>query len=246
MCGRYVTTTPPDVLAAQFGVDEIVDDDVIRPRWNVAPTDPVPAVAESSEGVRRLRPLRWGLIPSFVTDPGSGAKRINARAETVATSPAFRSAFARRRCILPADGFYEWDDEHQPWFIRRADGLPLAMAGVWETWRGADDVLVRTCAVITTTPNTVVSPVHDRMPAILETTDYEPWLDRRLDGAEALPLLRPAADDLLIRYPVTTRVNNVRHDGPELIEPKATEAETMGPKRSGQGSIERAVPLKLL
>ena len=231
MCGRYVSTTPPDVLAAQFGVDEIVDEDVIRPRWNVAPTDPVPGVVESSEGVRRLRPLRWGLLPSFVTDPGSGAKRINARAETVATSPAFRAAFARRRCILPADGFYEWDEGRQPWFIRRADGLPLAMAGVWEVWRGADDVLVRTCAVITTTANAMVAPVHDRMPAILEIAEYEPWLDRGADGRDALALVRPAPEDLLVRHPVSTRVNNVRHDGPELIEP---------------GSAERAVPLKLL
>ena len=231
MCGRYVSTTPPDVLAAQFGVDEIVDEELLPPRWNVAPTDPVPAVVESSEGVRRLRPLRWGLLPSFVTDPSSGAKRINARAETVATSPAFRAAFARRRCILPADGFYEWDEGRQPWFVHRADGLPLAMAGVWEVWRGPDDVLVRTCAVITTRANATVAPVHDRMPAILEVAEYEPWLDRRVDAGEALPLLHPVADDLLIRYAVTTRVNNVRHDGPELIEP---------------GSIDRAVPLKLL
>jgi putative SOS response-associated peptidase YedK len=233
VCGRYVSTTPPDVLAAQFGVDEVVvGADSDRPRWNVAPTDPVPAVSETAEGVRRLGTLRWGLLPSFVTDPSSASKRINARAETVATSPAFRGAFIRRRCILPADGFYEWDKDKQPWFITRADGRPLAMAGLWESWHGPDNLVIRTCAVITTSANPFVSPVHDRMPAILEPVAYEAWLDRsRPAGPDLVDLLRPAADDLLVRYPVTKRVNSVRNDGPELLEP---------------GSIDRQVPLTLL
>jgi putative SOS response-associated peptidase YedK len=238
MCGRYVSTTPTDVLAAQFGVEEIVGDDLDQPRWNVAPTDPVLAVAESKEGVRRLGRMKWGLLPSFATDPSTAARRINARAETVATSPAFRAAFARRRCIVPADGFYEWDKGKQPWFIRRADGRPLAMAGVWELWRAPDGAdagtgpLIRTCAVITTAANQLVFAVHDRMPAILDADSYDAWLDPAFDDAETLRgLLRPAAEDLLIRHPVTSRVNNVRHDGPDLIEP---------------GSIDRPVPLTLL
>jgi putative SOS response-associated peptidase YedK len=231
VCGRYVSTTPPDVLAAQFGVDEIVGEDVARPRWNVAPTDPVPAVSQTSQGVRRLGTLRWGLLPSFVPDPSGAAKRINARAETVATSPAFRGAYLRRRCILPADGFYEWDRDKQPWFITRADGLPLAMAGIWESWHGPEALVIRTCAVITTAANPLVSAVHARMPVILDRDAYEPWLDRGRPGSELADLLRPAPDDLLVRYAVTTRVNSVRNDGPELLEP---------------GSIERPVPLTLL
>ena len=232
VCGRYVSTTPSDVLAAQFRVEEILGDDVDQPRWNVAPTDPVLAVAENRAGVRRLGRMRWGLLPSFVTDPASAARRINARVETVATAPAFRAAFARRRCIMPADGFYEWDKGKQPWFITRADGVPFAMAGVWEVWRVDDGPLIRTCAVITTTANELVAGVHDRMPAILDDVHYDAWLDAGHDDTEGLRrLLRPAPEDLLVRFPVTTRVNNVRNDGPELIEP---------------GSIDRPVPLTLL
>jgi putative SOS response-associated peptidase YedK len=232
VCGRYVSTTPADVLAAQFRVQEIVGDDVDRPRWNVAPTDPVLAIAETREGVRRLGQMRWGLLPSFVTDPATASRRINARVETVATTPAFRAAFARRRCIMPADGFYEWDRAKQPWFITRADGGPLAMAGVWEAWSTDDGPVVRTCAAITTPANELVADVHDRMPAILDERHYDAWLDRGHDDTDGLrDLLRPAPGDLLVRYPVSTRVNNVRHDGPDLVEP---------------GSIDRPVPLTLL
>jgi len=232
VCGRYVSTTRVDVLAAQFQVEEIVGDDLDRPRWNVAPTDPVLAVAENREGIRRLGRMRWGLLPSFVTDPTTASRRINARVETVAGSPAFRAAFARRRCIMPADGFYEWDHARQPWFITRADGAPLAMAGLWEAWSAGEGPVVRTCAVITTPANELVAAVHDRMPAILDDVHYDAWLDAGHDDTEGLRrLLRPAPEDLLVRYPVTTRVNNVRNDGPELIEP---------------GSIDRPVPLTLL
>ena len=232
VCGRYVSTTRVDVLAAQFQVEEIVGDDLDRPRWNVAPTDPVLAVAENREGIRRLGRMRWGLLPSFVTDPTTASRRINARVETVAGSPAFRAAFARRRCIMPADGFYEWDHARQPWFITRADGAPLAMAGLWEAWSAGEGPVVRTCAVITTPANELVAAVHDRMPAILDDRLYDAWLDPGHDDTEGLrSLLRPAPDDLLVRHPVSTRVNNVRHDGPDLIEP---------------GSLDRPVPLTLL
>jgi putative SOS response-associated peptidase YedK len=232
MCGRYVSTTPTDVLAAQFRVEEIVGDDVDRPRWNVAPTDPVLAVAETRQGVRRLGRMRWGLLPSFVSDPTTASRRINARVETVATSPAFRAAFARRRCIMPADGFYEWDAATQPWFITRADGGPLAMAGVWEAWSADDGPVIRTCAVITTAANELVAGVHGRMPALLDEGHYDAWLDPGYEDGDGLrSLLRPAPDDVLVRYPVSTRVNNVRHDGPDLLD---------------AGSIDRPVPLTLL
>ncbi len=233
MCGRYVSTTPADVLAAQFQVEEIVGDDVDRPRWNVAPTDPVLAVAETRSGIRRLGRMRWGLLPSFATDPRTAARRINARVETVATSPAFRAAFARRRCIIPADGFYEWDKGKQPWFIMRGDAEPLAMAGLWEVWRAGEGPLIRTCAVITTTANALVMPVHDRMPAVVGRDHYDAWLDPDNDDIEAVrSLIGPAADDVLVRHPVSTSVNNVRNDGPDLVV--------------AAGRIERPVPLTLL
>jgi putative SOS response-associated peptidase YedK len=227
-----VSTTPADVLVARFRVEEIVGDDVDRPRWNVAPTDPVLAVAETRQGVRRLGRMRWGLLPSFVPDPTTASRRINARVETVATTPAFRAAFARRRCIMPADGFYEWDRAKQPWFIAPADGGPLAMAGVWEAWSADDGPVIRTCAVITTSANELVAGVHDRMPALLDERHYDAWLDPGHEDTDGLrSLLQPAPEDLLVRYPIGIRVNNVRHDGPDLVEP---------------GSIDRPVPLTLL
>jgi putative SOS response-associated peptidase YedK len=226
MCGRYVATTPPSVLAARF--DAALLEDLGPPRWNVAPTDPVPAVCEGRSGVRQLGSLRWGLLPSFVTAPATAAKRINARAETVATSPSFRTAFARRRCLLPADGFYEWDSDRRPWFISRADGLPLAMAGIWEKWQG-----MGTCAVITTSAPSgdAVAPLHDRCPVLIDDADFDGWLDREVAGPSLLGLLHPPPPDLLVRRPASRRVNNVRNDGPDLLDP---------------GSIDGPVPLRLL
>jgi len=229
MCGRYVAATPPDVLAAHFGAEPVGD--LGPPRWNVAPTDAVPAVCTDREGSRQLGLLRWGLLPSFVKDPSSAAKRINARGETVATSPAFRSAFERRRCLLPADGFYEWDADRRPWFIHRADGLPLAMAGIWETWRGPGDVRARTCAVITGAPSADVAPLHDRCPVVVDAADYEIWLDRTVPGSAVEGLLRPPPDGLLVRRPASRRVNSVRNDGPDLLD---------------DGRVDGPVPLRLL
>ncbi|HVM65058.1 MAG TPA: SOS response-associated peptidase [Acidimicrobiales bacterium] len=231
MCGRYVATTPPDVLAAHFGATTAAGADALPPpRWNVAPTDPVPAVIEDRDGERRIGALRWGLLPSFVADPRTAATRINARGETVATSPSFRRAFARRRCLLPADGFYEWDADKQPWFISRADGLPLAMAGIWETWQG-----LGTCAVITAPAplGDAVAPLHDRCPVVIDAADYDGWLDRAVPGDAVAGLVRPPAPELLVRRPANRRVNNVRNDGPDLLDPDT-------------GRIDGPVPLRLL
>jgi putative SOS response-associated peptidase YedK len=222
VCGRYVASSPPGVLAEYFEVDD-VRAEAERPSWNVAPTDPVPAVAVRHE--RRLLGLfRWGLIPSWSTDGSGAAGRINARAETVREKPTFRAAFARRRCLLPADGFYEWerrpDGSKQAWFIRRADGAPLAMAGLWDAWRGDGGELVRSCAVVTTTANSLMAPIHDRMPVLIPSSDWATWLDPSNEGtAELTHLLVPAEARLLERYAVTARVNTVRNNGPELIEP---------------------------
>jgi putative SOS response-associated peptidase YedK len=219
-----VAATPPSVLAERFMVDEIVVDDR-PPSWNVAPTADVYAVARSKQGSRRLGTLRWGLVPSWADNPGSGGRHINARAETVATNGIFRESFARRRCLIPADGFYEWrgpaepGEAKQPFFIGARDGEPLALAGVWDAWRDAEDRWLRTCAIITTKANEIVAPLHDRMPVVLPEEAWAGWLDpSELDVRGARALLVPSAAGLLERHPVSSSVNNVRNDGPELVE----------------------------
>jgi len=227
VCGRYVASSSRAVLADYFQIDETVDETLIEPEvtsFNVAPTDPVPAVAVASNGSRRLGLFRWGLIPSWAKSGTGAARMINARAETVRTLPAFRSAFARRRCLLPADGFYEWekrpDGTKQPWLVHRADGAPMAFAGLWEVWRTPAGELLRTCSVITSTANALMAPIHDRMPVLIDPSDWEHWLDRNADDVDALHgLLVPADDRLLERYQVTTRVNSVRNNDPALLEP---------------------------
>ena len=224
MCGRYVAASPPSTWASYFEVDETVLEaaEPAGPNWNVAPTDPVPAVAVSRDGHRRLGTFRWGLIPPWA-DPSIAARLINARAETVVTKPAFKQAFARHRCLLPADGFYEWQRlegaAKRPWYISRADGAPMAFAGLWEVWRSPTGEARRTCSIITTTANPLMAPIHDRMPVILEAADWGSWLAPDNDDVPALRgLLVPADDRTLTRHPVSTLVNSVRNNGPELIE----------------------------
>src|SRR3954453_8616480 len=187
MCGRYMSTTPPAALAEEFGVavEQIALDDDLEPRWNVAPTLPVLAVAESrSTGQRRLGTFRWGLGPSGAGGAAGGGPMINARAETVATKPAFRDALVRRRCIIPADAFYEWKATggrtRQPYAIARRDGKPLAFAGLWELWRDAanpEAPPLRSCVIITTTANGLLAAVHERMPVVLPESAWGTWLD---------------------------------------------------------------------
>ncbi len=224
MCGRFVAATPPSVLAERFMVDEVVVDDR-PPSWNVAPTVDVYAVARSRQGSRRLGTLRWGLVPSWAENPGGGARHINARAETVATNGVYRESFARRRCLVPADGFYEWrapaepGDPKQPHYIRAVDGRPLALAGLWDSWRDAEGRWMRTCAIVTTAANEVVAPLHDRMPVVLPEESWGGWLDpAQLDVRGARALLVPAPAGLLERHPVSAAVNSARNDGPELVE----------------------------
>ena len=222
VCGRYVATSPPEALADYFDVDEIRAEPA-GPSWNVAPTDPVPAIAER-EGRRLLGVYRWGLIPSWSKDGVGAAGRINARAETVRSKASFRSAFARRRCLLPADGFYEWercpDGRKRPWYIQRADGAPMAFAGLWDVWRGADGNVVRSCAIVTTTANSLMAPIHDRMPVVLQPDAWPAWLDRTNDDIEELSgFLVPADPQSIERYAVGSLVNSVRNNGPELLDP---------------------------
>lgn len=229
MCGRFVSSSGAEDIAKYFDVDEVSEQALEhRPNYNTAPTTDV-FVVYSDGGARRLDTFHWGLVPRWAEDLRIGNKLINARAETVAEKPAFRSAFARRRCILPADGFYEWNkpegaQRKQPWYITRRDGEPFAFAGLWEQWRGepsegSGELTVRSTTIITGTPNEKMSELHDRMPVILPASAWQAWLDPTTDAAEAAGFLVPAPSELIQFHPVSTEVNNVRNKGEELIAP---------------------------
>ncbi|MGQ0616671.1 MAG: SOS response-associated peptidase [Acidimicrobiia bacterium] len=227
MCGRFVSSTPPDELARYFDVAERADR-ALEPSFNVAPSNDVYVVVETG-AVRRLDTFHWGLVPFWAADVKTGHKMINARAETVAEKSAYRHAFKKRRCIIPADGFYEWkkvpcQKAKQPYFIHRADGEPMAFAGLWELWRPkdgeADGDALRSCTIVTGQPNEAVAPVHDRMPVMLPPSAWARWLDPDNDDVAALgQLLVPAPARLLRLHPVSTAVNNVRSTGAELAHP---------------------------
>lgn len=221
MCGRVVSARPPHELAAFFDADNAVTVAPAR-SYNVAPTDEVYAVAGTGAG-RRLGTMRWGLVPSWSPGPGSGPRPVNARAETLLGKPMFDEAFARRRCLVPLDGFYEWrrlpDGAKQPYFIAPAHGdEPLALAGLWDRWRGGDGAALVTCAIVTTEANDTVRPLHDRMPAILPRSAWDEWLDRDAgEPGRLLRLLVPAPEGLLAVRPANRRVNSVANDGPDLL-----------------------------
>ena len=222
MCGRFTLRAPASVVAAQFGLFEMPP---FAPRFNIAPTQPVAVVRCSPENSRPERELvwmRWGLIPSWAKDPAIGSRMINARAETAADKPAYRAAFRRRRCLVVADGFYEWQrtgSRKQPYFVHRRDDRPFAFAGLWESWEGPDHSALQTCALLTTEPNELMQPIHDRMPVILAPDDYPQWLDPAMQRPESLaPLLRPYPDGELTAYPVSTYVNSPTHEDPRCIE----------------------------
>jgi putative SOS response-associated peptidase YedK len=227
MCGRFVSASPPDQLASYF--DAAPSESLLPPSYNVAPSNDVYAVIETPDGQRRLETFHWGLVPVWAKDIKTGLKMINARAETVATSNAYKRAFKQRRCIIPVDGFYEWqarpgEKRKQPFFIQRTDGEPLAFAGLWETWRdknaGADAPLLHTCTIITTTANDTMTPVHNRMPVILPPSAWKEWLEPGNDDLVSLgELLVPAPNSLLTLRPVSTDVNNVRSKGAHLLDP---------------------------
>jgi len=230
MCGRFVSASSPDEIARYF--DAEAPEALLEPSYNVAPTNDVYAVLNDG-GVRRLDAFHWGLVPIWAKDPRQGSKMINARAETLAAKNAYKPAFKRRRCIIPADGFYEWkkipgQKTKQPHFIHRPEGEPLAFAGLWEVWRGPDkqgDPL-RSCTIVTTSANETMQPLHDRMPVILPASAWEEWLDPANDDIETLgKLLVPAPSELIVTHPVSTEVNSVRNKGAELIDPVDPEAE---------------------
>jgi putative SOS response-associated peptidase YedK len=261
MCGRYASARKRIELLEEFSVqrDEVTQD--LRPDYNVAPTKPVYAVmsrsernsdkslnsgvtgSESASVARELRVVRWGLVPSWAKDISIGSRLINARAETVSEKPSFKRAFAKRRCLLPADGYYEWQvapgqgpkgkDLKQPFFIHRADHGPLALAGLYELWRdrerpdGDPDAWLWTATIITTSAPDELGQIHDRMPMVIAPESWADWLDpENSDVADVRALLAPAAGRGLATYPVSTAVNSVRNNGPELIEPAAAPGPT--------------------
>ncbi len=225
MCGRFTQQRPSAELAALFDAQDLANSE--GGRFNLAPQQDGLVVVNRADRGRAIVPYRWGLVPSWAKDTKIGNRLINARAESVATTPAFRASFQKRRCLVPADAFYEWQKLsptfRQPNLIRRADGEPMAFAGLWSPWRDPDDPdaeVLRTFTIVTTDANATLAPLHDRMPVVLPASAWDAWLDPAASDPEALMrLLVPAPDDLLIRYPVSRRVNNTRNEGADLIEP---------------------------
>ncbi|MDX1612706.1 MAG: SOS response-associated peptidase [Candidatus Promineifilaceae bacterium] len=221
MCGRFTLVASGEAVAEHFDLSEVPH---LAPRYNIAPTQPVAAVRVSEQsGQRELTHFHWGLIPFWAKDPSIGSRMINARSETAAEKPSFRAAFKYRRCLIPADGFYEWqrlNGQKQPVRVQLQDGGLFALAGLWEHWQGSDGSEIESCTILTTKPNDLVAEVHNRMPVILAPEDYDLWLDRGAQHpAEVQPLLDAYPSEALRYYQVSTHVNNPRNDDPSCIEP---------------------------
>jgi len=224
MCGRFTLIDPEQALTVQFNLPGTPG---LKPRYNIAPTQPVVAVRLAPDGGdREATLLTWGLVPFWARDPAIGARMINARAETVAEKPAFRAAFRRRRCLIVADGFYEWQKpaggrgSKQPYYVRLREGRPFAFAGLWEHWEGTDGSAIESCTLLTTEPNDLLQAVHNRMPVILSPQDYDLWLDTTVQGSDPLgPLLRPYPAEEMEAYAVSRLVNSPQNDDPRCIEP---------------------------
>lgn len=219
MCGRFTLALPPELIAEVIGG---IEQNHLQPRYNIAPTQLVAVIRQDTRGRRYLGYLRWGLIPSWAKDASSGSRMINARAETVHEKPAFRHAFRSRRCIIPASGFYEWQTEagkKQPLYIRMKDDGPMIFAGLWESWRSPEGEIVESCTILTTTSNSLIRPIHDRMPVILDRSAWDIWLSPDAAREQLTTHLQPFPPDLLAMYPVGTGVNSPRNDSWELIEP---------------------------
>ncbi len=221
MCGRFTLSVSPEVLAKLFELDEVPD---LEPRYNIAPGQAVAAIlAGRGEARRILRMMQWGLVPHWTKDPGIGARLINARSETVAEKPAFRQAFARQRCLIPASGFYEWQNRangKQPWFARLRDEECFALAGLWQRWEGEDNLVIESCNILTTPANDLMRNIHPRMPVILPPADHELWLDPSTEDRTRLQqLLLPFAADEMTAHPVGKQANRPAHDAPDCILP---------------------------
>jgi putative SOS response-associated peptidase YedK len=222
MCGRYRLSRRKQIIEEHFDTADWQDD--WSPRYNIAPTQPVPVIRQHpKEPIRQISSMRWGLVPSWAKDTSGAARMINARSETAATKPAFRDPLKSRRCLIPADGFYEWmrtGKAKQPYCFEVNNGELFAFAGLWERWRDPSGQWVKSCAILTTAPNAVTSTVHDRMPVILRKDDYDVWLDPGMQNVAAISeLLKPCDARLMRCYPVSTRINHVANDDEECSLP---------------------------
>jgi putative SOS response-associated peptidase YedK len=241
MCGRYELHSHPAAIALTFTLADPPD---VHPRYNIAPATDVPVVRVNADGHREMVRMRWGLVPRWAKDPAIGAKMINARGETIAEKPSFRMAYRRHRCLLPADGFYEWmpvpgaaPARKQPVHVGMKDGALFGMAGLYERWRSAEGDIVDTCTIVTTAANSRLAPVHDRMPLIVAPERYGRWLDPAI--ADVADLIVPFPSEAMAYYPISARVNNVHHDDASLILHTAPVPDEPHPQ-SGQGPAPAA------
>ena len=215
MCGRFALKAPPSVLIRRFHLDECAE---VQPRYNLAPGSDIAAIRRSPDGRRVLDLMRWGLVPHWAKDPDIGTRLINARGESLAGKPAFRDAFRRRRCLVPADGFYEWKAEgriRQPYYFSLPSGETMALAGLWESWQAPDGSPLRSVCLVTTAANHVMAPVHDRMPVVVAPQHWEEWLAAPADPVARL--IVPCGDEELQVWPVSRRINSAREDDAALI-----------------------------
>jgi putative SOS response-associated peptidase YedK len=222
MCGRYRLSRTKQIVEAHFS--SVSGEEDWNPRYNIAPTQLVPVIRQNpKQPIRELSLLRWGLIPSWMKDSSGAATMINARSETAGTKPAFRDALKSRRCLIPADGFYEWErvgKTKQPHCFEVGNAQMFAFAGIWDRWKGPSGTWVKTCSILTTTPNAVTSAVHDRMPVILDPDSYDLWLDPGMQDASTVSgMLKPYDALLMRRYPISTRINHVANDDEECSAP---------------------------
>jgi putative SOS response-associated peptidase YedK len=240
MCGRYTLTSAPEVLRALFRYPEQPN---FPPRYNVAPTQPI-AIVRLIDGQRQFALVRWGLLPSWVKEPKAFTLLINARGESAAEKPAFRAAMKRRRCLIPADGFYEWKrvgGRKQPFFVRAKAGGPLAFAGLWETWTGPNGEELDTAAIVTTRANRTLFPIHDRMPVVVPPEAFDLWLDSAtVDATTAAVLIAPAPENLIEAYAVSTAVNRTANDNPKLVERIVVSAEPASTSAASKPATKRA------
>jgi putative SOS response-associated peptidase YedK len=242
MCGRFVITSPPAALRLIFGYLEQPN---FPPRHNVAPTQPIPVVIVDN-GIRHFRLMRWGLLPAWVKDPRNFTLLINARAETVKEKPAFKNAIRRRRCLIPADGYYEWrasEKRKKPCFIRRRDGRPIGLAGLAETWMGPNGEELDTVAIVTAPASADLAMLHDRVPVTIAEADFDRWLDCRTNDAEAvMDLLTPPGKDEFTWHEVSTRVNRVANDDAQLILPITPEQKAAEEREPARKTALRKPP----
>jgi putative SOS response-associated peptidase YedK len=246
MCGRFAVISVPEAVRALFGYAETPN---FPPRYNIAPTQPI-AIVRLTEGRRQFALVRWGFIPSWVKDPRAVSLMFNARSETAAEKPAYRSAMKRRRCLVPADGFYEWQrdgDRKRPHWVHPRKGGPIAFAGLWEAWIGPNGEELETAAIVTTAANDTLKPLHDRMPVVIQPDAFDLWLDPNADTQMASSLMKPARDDFFEVREVSGAVNRVASDGPALLTPASEMPEPVqvpgpkpkirGPANDAQGSL---------